>query len=236
MAMFAELIQLQPVMGLGVFLLLSAHHWGQSHGDSGSPRLTFLGACLIAELVLLHTGESRAFLELLAPHHVDQLLEGIQVFGLVGFAGFALLAASETFSTKGENWIGSSVFKEVLLLASVASLSALNGLVWSFSVYFSLGHAVDAWRDQFSNHQQVASKFGEYYLQGLPYSIAFMLGLAMLALLALNGLVPPSLALSVLLAGTVPHVVLLDWWVPHTRREPEMSRRPLVNGEPFYAV
>lgn len=174
---------------------------------------------MIAELVLFHA-DSRAFLEWSVPGHADNILGGIQICAPAALAGYTaftfgdLLRGAAGRCSSTAHSIGSAVLKEVLLLSAVTVLCAWNSLPWSVVMYFTLGHSLEAWQKEFMEDQQVTTHFGDYYREAIPLSIVSTLGLIGVGNLVVQGVLPPALAVSLLLAGTVPHVLLLDWWVP----------------------
>jgi len=228
MAAFNALIYFRPMVGIGLFLLLSAHHFGQSHDSrQKSARLDFLGASLIAALVVFNTDDSATFLQALAPGHVQPILAGIRVFGGLGLAGYGLLAARDASLADGSAPGSDRLLMEVLLLAAVAGLSASNDLAWSFSVYFSLGHAFESWRSQFVKRRQSEGVgFLDIYKESLPDSLSFMVGYGATMWLVLQGVVPVALERSLLLAGSMPHIVITDWLMPMLQPKQTVDSAP----------
>ena len=104
--------------------------------------------------------------------------------------------------------------REGAWLAAMWLLATNSGLLWAFTAYFCLGHAVDSWRMEFTQHQDLTSEFATYYKWSLPFTAAFLAGL--LAILGAVGMgwLNASWAWAALIAGSVPHMVLLDHWAP----------------------
>lgn len=229
-AAFEALIYFWPMVGIGLFLLLSAHHFGQSHGmKQKSVRLTLLGASLIAALVMFNTADSLEFLKALAPGQAQPIMAGIRVFGGLSLAGYGLFAARDASRAEGsgtDRAAGSDrLLMEALLLAAVAGLSATNDLFWSFSVYFSLGHAFESWRLQ-SRRQSEGVGFLDCYKEALPDSLAFVLVYGATMWMVLQGTVPVALERSLLLAGSMPHIVISDWLMPMLQSKQTVDSAP----------
>lgn len=209
-----------PALGLAIFLLLSAHHWGQSHGANGgsySLRRSFLGAVIIAILTLTHGAESARFLQLLDAYNTDCMLEGLQVYGCVGVLGFF----SSSYFTYWEarrvpgmsRWDWRSMLKEILLLIAVLALCLKSGLAFSFASYFSLGHASEGWRQQLSSSKE-PSQWLKCYAEGLGWTFLAVAVAAVVATAVWLGKISAARAACMLVSASVPHMLLHDWVVP----------------------
>jgi len=214
MAAVAALIFFQPVLGVCAFLALSSYHFGLSHGDRFSLRLVFLGGAIVHQLSAWHAGDVLAISEVLAPGRGGEVARVFDVVGLSGTVGFGALAIGALLERTTEPGSRSAIAKEITLLAAVAYLSAQNGLLWSFAVYFSLGHAVEGWRQQFAEQQAVTDRFWEYYCLALPFTLLCYTGGAGIAWLVDGDALASSAALAALLAGPVPHIFLQEWAWP----------------------
>ena len=198
-----------PPLMLGVFLLVSAYHFGMSHllidamrrNTAPSPLAgTVMGLVIIAPLVLrpdalavldtygwdLSPGFSKRFLPL-------QLASGAGLF-----------LAVFLHRQWGTGW---------LPLAGVVLAWAVDDLLLAFALYFALCHSREAFFEEFVERQSVARDFKALYVRSLPLTAVFtaMAGAVLWALSA--GLIGERSALSFLLAGTLPHIAVLEGWV-----------------------
>jgi Brp/Blh family beta-carotene 15,15'-monooxygenase len=198
-----------PAWMLGVFLVLSAYHFGMSHlrvdamrhsihptGAAG----TTLGALVIAPLVL-------------RPDALDVLATyGWNVS--VGFGGAWLplqLATVVSILLAGVlhlNWRTGW-----LPLSGVLLAWCVDDLLLAFALYFALGHAREAFFEEFQERQSVATEFRSLYVRSLPLTAAFALMASAVMWAAHTGMLAERAALSFLLAGTLPHIAVLEGWV-----------------------
>jgi Brp/Blh family beta-carotene 15,15'-monooxygenase len=214
MGIMAAFIHFQPVLGMAFFLMASSYHWGMSHGSSQSPRLAFLGAAIIHQLQVRHAGDVLYVCKLLAPGQPESVAGVFDVIGYAGCAVFAIMALEALIGKGSDASTRKSVMKETLMLLAVAYLSAQNSLLWSFAVYFSLGHSIEAWHEQFSMRQSFTDEFSEYYSTAIPYSVAFVVGFALVAWASTYFPQGPPIAMAALLAGPLPHVMFQELAMP----------------------
>ena len=67
--------------------------------------------------------------------------------------------------------------------------------------------------EEFKERQSVARNFPSFYLKSLPLSAAFAAMAGIILWLAADGVLRERVALSFLLAGTLPHIAVLEGWV-----------------------
>ena len=155
-----------PALMLGLFLLVSAYHFGMSHLRVDAMRL---GAPRHADgLSGLVLGMS-----LLAPLVTrPDALEVLAEFGWPTHMGF------------GENLLPLQVASvSAILMAGILHRSWRNGLLalsgvmvaWfvhdlllAFALYFALGHSREAFFEEFKERQSIAPDFQRFYLKSLP--------------------------------------------------------------------
>lgn len=222
---FAGWLLCMPVPATWAFLALSSWHFGQSHISGPSSAWTArlrgwaLGTVLIGTLlnaqrassveVMLHwmSGvEATHILDLVAA----MLPWAVGLWAGAGAVGFLMRMSDRRNDDKAAvGWM-----REGAWLAAMWLLATNSGLLWAFTAYFCLGHAVDSWRVEFTRHQDMTSEFATYYKWSLPFTAAFLAGL--LAILGAVGMgwLNASWAWAALIAGSVPHMVLLDHWAP----------------------
>ena len=64
------------------------------------------------------------------------------------------------------------------------------------------------------HHQNVTKAFWNYYLLAVPFTLTAIGGLLAIGWATYSGWIDVKWAWAVLLAGTVPHMILLDHWAP----------------------
>lgn len=197
-----------PIM-LGLFLAASAYHFGMSHlrvdamrhsahptGAAG----TTLGAVVIAPLILRPDA-----LEVLAFYDWNISLGfGGPWLPLKLASGVALLLTGVLHLQWRTGW---------LPLSGALLAWCVDDLLLAFALYFTLGHAREAFFEEFKERQSVASEFSALYLRSLPLTAAFVIMASGVLWATHTGLIAESSALSFLLAGTLPHIAVLEGWV-----------------------
>ncbi len=199
-----------PELMLGVFLLVSAYHFGMSHlrvdamrGKRPSPDhlsgLT-LGLSLLAPLVTRPDaiGVLQDFGWHLDTGFGDKLLPLKLASGAALFLGLVL----------NRTWRNG-----MLVVASVLLAWLVRDLLLAFALYFALGHSREAFFEEFQHRQSVALAFPQFYVKSLPLSFAFAAMAGVILWLASDGVLRERAALSFLLAGTLPHIAVLEGWV-----------------------
>jgi beta-carotene 15,15'-dioxygenase len=221
---FAGWLLWMPAPATWAFLALSSWHFGQSHlsGPSntwvGRFRGCALGAVLIGTLLnAQHASSVEVMLHWMsgveATHMLD-LVAAMLPWALGLWAGAWIWELVRGMSDRSKRDKAIEWLHEGAWLAAMWLLATQSDLLWAFTAYFCLGHAVDSWRMEFTEHQDLTSEFATYYKWSLPFTAAFLAGL--LAVLGAVGMgwLNASWAWAVLIAGSVPHMVLLDHWAP----------------------
>ena len=101
----------------------------------------------------------------------------------------------------------------LLALSGVMVAWFVHDLLLAFALYFALGHSREAFFEEFKERQSIAPDFQRFYLKSLPLSMAFAAMAGVILWLAADGLLRERAALSFLLAGTLPHIAVLEGWV-----------------------
>lgn len=199
-----------PSVMLGVFLAASAYHFGMSHLRVDAMRRhttrpdpvsgLVLGAVLLAPLVMRPDA-----LEIMAtfgwnllPYFDDALLP-LQLAS----ASAAILGAI-LHRTWGNG---------LLVLAGVMVAWFVHDLLLAFALYFALGHAREAFFEEFKERQGVAREFKAFYLRSLPLTAVFVLMASGILWAAEERWLSERAALTFLLAGTLPHIAVIEGWV-----------------------
>lgn len=221
---FAGWLLWMPSPATWAFLALSSWHFGQSHlsGPSntwvGRFRGCALGAVLIGTLLnAQHASSVEVMLHWMSgveATHILDLVAAMLPWALGLWAGAWIWELMRGMSDRSKRDKAIEWLREGAWLAAMWLLATQSGLLWAFTAYFCLGHAVDSWRMEFTEHQDLTSEFPTYYKWSLPFTAAFLAGL--LAVLGAVGMgwLNASWAWAVLIAGSVPHMVLLDHWAP----------------------
>ena len=202
--------EMAPGLMLGLFLLVSAYHFGMSHLRVDALRRTTprpnalaglaLGLAVLAPLVtrpdalaVLNTFGWRIELGIGSELLPLQLASGASLF-------FGLLLH--------RNWRNG-----LLVAASIMLAWFVHDLLLAFALYFALGHSREAFFEEFKERQSVSRDFPNFYLKSLPLSVVFAAMAGVILWLATNGVLSERAALSFLLAGTLPHIAVLEGWV-----------------------
>ena len=164
-----------PGLMLGLFLLVSAYHFGMSH------------------LAVLDT----------FGWHLDAGF-GSDRLPLQLASGASLLFGLLLHRT----WRNG-----LLVAASIMLAWFVHDLLLAFALYFALGHSREAFFEEFKERQSVSRDFPNFYLKSLPLSVAFAAMAGIILWLTANGVLRERAALSFLLAGTLPHIAVLEGWV-----------------------
>lgn len=200
-----------PAVMLGLFLLVSAYHFGMSHLRVDAMRMgTARRADALAGMVL--------GMSLLAPLVTrPDALEVLVEFGWpidIGFGDNLLpLQVASVSAILMAAILHRSWRNGLLALSGVMVAWFVHDLLLAFALYFALGHSREAFFEEFKQRQSIAQGFRQFYLRSLPLSLAFAAMAGVILWLAADGLLRERAALSFLLAGTLPHIAVLEGWV-----------------------
>ena len=221
LAAFAVLFVLAPTAATWTFLALAAWHFGQSHVEVRTNEILdrvrgfALGAVLLGTLLGTQQESSADVLTTwLTEANANHLLTTLGI----GTAWMKLIwtatAALSWHRAPNSRRMSTRLLREAAWVVAMWMLASSAELLWAFTAYFCLGHAADSWRGEFLHHQNVTKAFWNYYMLAIPFTLAALLGLLAIAWAAYAGWVDVRWAWALLLAGTVPHMVLLDHWAP----------------------
>jgi len=198
-----------PPIALGLFLAASAYHFGMSHLRVDAMRHpirptnaagTTVGVIVIAPLILRPDA-----LSVLALYDWNISLGlGGPWLPLKLASAAALLLAFVLHLQWRTGW---------LPLSGVLLAWCVPDLLLAFALYFTLGHAREAFFEEFKERQTVATEFRALYLRSLPLTAAFALMAGAVLWAMHDGWLAERTALSFLLAGTLPHIAVLEGWV-----------------------
>ena len=174
-----------------------------------------LGAVLLGTLLGTQQSASAEVLCIwLSEAHANHLLGVLDV----GTAWMKLIwtgaAALAWHRAPNSRRMSMRLLREAAWVVAMWMLASSAELLWAFTAYFCLGHAADSWRGEFLHHQNVTKAFWNYYLLAVPFTLTAIAGLLAIGWAAYSGWVDVKWAWAVLLAGTVPHMILLDHWAP----------------------
>ena len=221
LATFAGLFALSPTWATWMFLALAAWHFGQSHVEIRTEewldrvRGFALGGVLLGTLLGgNHASAAGVMSAWMAPEAAHVLLEA-----LAGGTGllkllWTVMAALAWRRSPNAQRMSTRLLREAAWIIGMWMLASTADLLWAFTAYFCLGHAADSWRAEFLHHQQLTKAFWTYYTWAIPFTLTALAGLAFVGVAVYQGWMDARWGWAVLLAGTVPHMVLLDHWAP----------------------
>jgi len=218
---FAVLFVVAPALATWAFLALAAWHFGQSHVEVRTDEILdrvrgfALGAVLLGTLLGTQQTASLDVLTVwLSEASAAQLLgtldHGTAWMKLV----WTVVAAMAWNRAPNARRMSIRLLREAAWVVAMWMLASSAELLWAFTAYFCLGHAADSWRAEFLHHQNVTKAFWNYYVLAIPFTLTALAGLLAIGGAAYAGWVDVRWAWAVLLAGTVPHMILLDHWAP----------------------
>ena len=218
---FAVLFLVAPALATWAFLALAAWHFGQSHVEVRTDEILdrvrgfALGAVLLGTLLGTQKAASLDVMTVwLSEASATQLLgtldHGTAWMKLV----WTVVAAMAWNRAPNARRMSVRLLREAAWVVAMWMLASSAELLWAFTAYFCLGHAADSWRAEFLHHQNVTKAFWNYYVLAIPFTLTALAGLLAIGCAAYAGWVDVRWAWAVLLAGTVPHMILLDHWAP----------------------
>ena len=218
---FAVLFVVAPAVATWAFLALAAWHFGQSHVEVRTDEILdrvrgfALGAVLLGTLLGTQKAASLDVMTVwLSEASAAQLLgtldHGTAWMKLV----WTVVAAMAWNRAPNARRMSIRLLREAAWVVAMWMLASSAELLWAFTAYFCLGHAADSWRAEFLHHQNVTKAFWNYYVLAIPFTLTALAGLLAIGGAAYAGWVDVRWAWAVLLAGTVPHMILLDHWAP----------------------
>ena len=218
---FAMLFVVAPAVATWAFLALAAWHFGQSHVEVRTDEILdrvrgfALGAVLLGTLLGTQKAASLDVMTVwLSEASATQLLgtldHGTAWMKLV----WTVVAAMAWNRAPNARRMSIRLLREAAWVVAMWMLASSAELLWAFTAYFCLGHAADSWRAEFLHHQNVTKAFWNYYVLAIPFTLTALAGLLAIGGAAYAGWVDVRWAWAVLLAGTVPHMILLDHWAP----------------------
>ena len=218
---FAVLFVVAPAVATWAFLALAAWHFGQSHVEVRTDEILdrvrgfALGAVLLGTLLGTQKTASLDVMTVwLSDASATQLLgtldHGTAWMKLV----WTVVAAMAWNRAPNARRMSIRLLREAAWVVAMWMLASSAELLWAFTAYFCLGHAADSWRAEFLHHQNVTKAFWNYYVLAIPFTLTALAGLLAIGGAAYAGWVDVRWAWAVLLAGTVPHMILLDHWAP----------------------
>ena len=223
---------LLPLLSLGLFIVISAYHFGQSQllyvrGGEQSPLKMAMylswGLAVLTAIVGLHPAESGEVLAALLPGEQWRTLDGVWLPLLGGSAGLGMLLLTVAWR---QGRLSSRAYAlEWLNLGLLLLISWQCSLLVSFAVYFGLWHSLASISAELQILRQEAPGYSvrDFVRAALPFSLISFVGIGLLlgAGYWLADFVSPYLlffmAISVL---TLPHMVFMQKFYA-VRAEPQ---------------
>ncbi|MEC7693748.1 MAG: beta-carotene 15,15'-dioxygenase, Brp/Blh family [Bacteroidota bacterium] len=221
LAAFTALFLVAPTAATWAFLALAAWHFGQSHVEVRTHEVLdrvrgfALGAVLLGTLLGTQQVSSMEVLrvwltEAQATHLLVTLEAGTAWMKLI----WTVAAALAWNRAPNAKRMSIRLLREAAWVVAMWMLASSAELLWAFTAYFCLGHAADSWRAESLHHQNVTKAFWTYYSLAVPFTLTALAGLLLIGWAAYTGWIDVRWAWAVLLAGSVPHMILLDHWAP----------------------
>ena len=221
LAAFSALFLVAPTAATWAFLGLAAWHFGQSHVEVRTHEVLdrvrgfALGAVLLGTLLNTQQVSSMEVLrvwltEAQATHLLVTLEAGTAWMKLI----WTVAAALAWNRAPNAKRMSIRLLREAAWVVAMWMLASSAELLWAVTAYFCLGHAADSWRAEFLHHQNVTKAFWTYYTLAVPFTLTALAGLVLIGWAAYSGGIDVRWAWAVLLAGSVPHMILLDHWAP----------------------
>ena len=198
-----------PALMLGLFLLVSAYHFGMSHlrvdamrrptGKPDTLSALVLGTVLLAPLITRPDA-----LDVMARFGWDlSLAPSKQLLPLQLASGAAIVLAA----------VLHRAWRNGLLALTGAVLAwFVHDLLLAFALYFALGHAREAFFEEFQERQSLTREFLTFYRKSVPLTLVFALMAGIVLWSVHSEWLNERAALSFLLAGTLPHIAVLEGW------------------------
>jgi Brp/Blh family beta-carotene 15,15'-monooxygenase len=210
-----------PTAATWAFLALAAWHFGQSHVEVRTEewldrlRGFALGAVLLGTLLGTQRAASLEVLRVWLPEANATHLLGTMEHGTAWMKLIWTVTAAVAWNRAPNNRrMSMRLLREASWVVAMWMLASSAELLWAFTAYFCLGHAADSWRGEFLYHQKVAKTFWTYYMLAVPFTLVALGGCLAVGWAVYAEWIDARWAWAVLLAGTVPHMVLLDHWAP----------------------
>ncbi|MEO0894931.1 MAG: Brp/Blh family beta-carotene 15,15'-dioxygenase [Bacteroidota bacterium] len=211
-----------PLVSLGIFLLISAFHFGQSQllfmdWKELHPMKVILyiswGMMILLGIIGFHIEESMIILA--------SLFEGMNIeishemitratvaTGMVWFASMMVSLITEKIS-------GIAFFFELMNVAVLLAVSSFTSLLLSFALYFGLWHSLASISHeiQIIKQEDINFNWKQFVKSALPFSLISFAGIAILLLIGqwLHAIVSPYLLFFIAISTlTLPHMVFMQ--------------------------
>lgn len=219
MALYALIWQLSPVLGLSIFLGLSAYHFGQSNWNTFHSQnilqtsiYMLWGSYVIAAPVLWHYQESRPILEAILKTNCPEDPSKWILFFPVFLALMLLIVLTVLYAKRMIP--GQVLGAEIANLFILSLLFYYTPLLVGFGLYFAGWHSLSSILDQvaFFKTNQPKYNWQKYLYQTLPFTLLAIIG--MLLLWNMHESISPDVNMSLLFFGislvTLPHMILIE--------------------------
>jgi len=207
---------ISPLLALGIFILTSAYHFGQTQWQYiALSETSFLkkaiysswGILVLGLIVLLNPVESDAL--------ISSVIDGQFSISQINWLVYALPLLFLFLLILGIKHMRKRTFIFELVEIGVITLLALKGdLLLSFGVFFGLWHSLRASQVQIDKLKEDQSFNWKHFIKGsIPFTLISLMGIALLlwASIQLNQRIKPEMlfliAISVL---TMPHMVIYE--------------------------
>lgn len=221
-AVYALLWWWQPAIALGIFLILSAYHFGQSNWQAILDEqnwliksITYLlwGTLVVFAPLLFHFAETSVIIEQIIAHKlpdftIAQQVSSLYVLVMLNVVWMAILLPLTNTSVK-------QIGMEYLNISILLLLFYTLPLLLAFALYFVLWHSFSSIQDQiwFFKEMQQGFNLKNYAAIALPFTLMAIFGLgAWYALYTFTGVQELNIGLlfSFIAIITLPHTIVME--------------------------
>jgi Brp/Blh family beta-carotene 15,15'-monooxygenase len=221
LCLVAATLLLWPVAATWAFLVMSAWHFGQSHVEVRTEewldriRGFVLGAVLLGTLLSFKQPDAEQVMTAwMSPAKAHHMLDLVAISTGLSKLLWTLLAAWSWKQSPNPRRMSLRLLREAAWVIAMWTLAQSADLLWAFTSYFCIGHAADSMRAEFLHHQRLTRLFWTYYSWSIPFTLTTLAGLGLISLALFSGVMSLQVTWALIIAATVPHMVLLDHWAP----------------------
>jgi Brp/Blh family beta-carotene 15,15'-monooxygenase len=215
-----------PLLGLILFVLFSAYHFGEQHWEyrelEVSANLKRLFYVVYGLLIL-------QLLFVLNPSDVIEIVLAISNFTLsktillYAFIGNVIIFLALVMSLFYKSPLFKTIFlKELLYLLVFTIIFKVSTLIWGFTIYFILWHSVPSLFEQVNFIYGTFNKKNAllYFKKAFPYWIISLIGISFLYFLLKENTIFAAVFFSFIAAVTFPHALVISKMFKNKKTQP----------------
>jgi Brp/Blh family beta-carotene 15,15'-monooxygenase len=219
-----------PVFSFGVFLAISAYHFGQSQfvhtlklpWRFGNALYFFWGLAVILSFVYFNVDALKGITQSMSDLHVfEALINRDWIFGL--FIGSNLICILLLLSALGRKILTINAFAlELYLLGLIYLLAYLTNFLIGFTLFFTIIHSFKVFQSEYNHFYPNSERLNlvPFVLKLLPLSLVSFVGAGLLFGMIHLGIAPLSYPFAILLSIssiTLPHVFVMEQFYANTQ-------------------